>query len=85
MATYKEINLHFDGFTFNAEANNESDTVTLRLNNYVLDKKKSAPLRPVYKVGKKLEVYAAPDEIKEMIESLKQVLVIVEEDFETKK
>ena len=74
MAIYKDINLTFEEFRIEVESNNESDMIIIRLIDYVLDKKKSTILNKVYKPGKKMEVYATTEDIKEIIKSLGEIL-----------
>ena len=74
MAECKEINLMFEDFRVEIEVNYGMDMAFFRLSEFVLDEKESKPFNTVYKEGKKIEISASTEDLKEIAAAINQIL-----------
>lgn len=71
---FKSLTLVGEEFGFQVDRNKESEVLIVRVNDFVLDEKKSKPCHTVFKENKVLEFYPTVDEAKEIIKALQHVL-----------
>lgn len=70
----KMVHLLFEDAGFQFEYNTDSTLVTIRVNDFKLDEKNSKEGHEVYKENNKTEVYIDPNELKEVVKALSELI-----------
>lgn len=82
MGLLKKLSVTGEDFTLNVSALSESDLATISLFSYVEDESKRTKNDAFYEEKELTEVYVDPIELREMIDILSNVLILLEREGE---